>query len=202
MSDVENIFLSADVPLLQVAQEWLAVPLGLEPMPDELDTDEEIGLRGRAVGTDGWLVYLVRRNGYAEVDPEPDEVQAFDRYPVEIEISCRAKDRSAGPAGVRSAGRGARRGADVAGARPGCLGCCASAWCWYGVLRGAGHCGRSRPGQVEAVDPQLRGTEYLVAALEEPVWRIDADELAVGLRDRWPAVRIGLGAVELLSRMS
>lgn len=39
-------------------------------------------------------------------------------------------------------------------------------------------------------------TEYLVTALEEPEWRVDADELAAGLRDRWPGVRIGLGAVE------
>lgn len=94
MSDVENIFLGVDVPHRLVAEDWLTPLLGLEALPDGLDSEDEIGLSGRAMGTDGWLVYLVRRNGYAEVDPEPDEVQAFDRYPVEIEISLRAKDRS------------------------------------------------------------------------------------------------------------
>jgi hypothetical protein len=39
-------------------------------------------------------------------------------------------------------------------------------------------------------------TEYLVAPLEEPDWVVDAEELAAGLRDRWPGVRVGIGAVE------
>jgi hypothetical protein len=84
MSDVENIFLGVDVSLRRVADEWLTPLLGLEAMPDGLDSEEEIGLRGRA--GDGWLVLLVRRNGYAEIAPEPDEVQAFDAYPIEIAV--------------------------------------------------------------------------------------------------------------------
>jgi hypothetical protein len=30
-------------------------------------------------------------------------------------------------------------------------------------------------------------TEYLVAPLDEPDWKIDAEEFASGLRSRWPA---------------
>jgi hypothetical protein len=92
MSAVENIFLGTDLPLRQVADEWLTPLLGLEPLPDGLDSDEEIGLRVRALDADGWLVMLVRRNGFAEPDPEPDEVQAFDSYPVESAIRYRTKD--------------------------------------------------------------------------------------------------------------
>jgi hypothetical protein len=91
MSDVENIFLGTDVPLRQVADEWLVPLLGLEPLSDGLDSEEEIGLRGRAAGADGSLVILVRRNDYAELDPAPDEVQAFDSYPIEIAIRYGAK---------------------------------------------------------------------------------------------------------------
>jgi hypothetical protein len=39
-------------------------------------------------------------------------------------------------------------------------------------------------------------TEYLVAPLDEPEWRVEAEALADGLRDRWPGVRIGVGSVE------
>lgn len=39
-------------------------------------------------------------------------------------------------------------------------------------------------------------TEYLVAPLDEPDWAVSAEDLAAGLRDRWPAARVGLGAVE------
>jgi hypothetical protein len=39
-------------------------------------------------------------------------------------------------------------------------------------------------------------TEYLVAPLDEPEWTVAAEELAAGLRERWPGARVGLGAVE------
>lgn len=91
MSEVENIFLGTDASVRQVA-EWLESLLGLEPMPDEPVDKDRIGLRGRASTADGWLGVLVRRNGYAEVDPQPDEVQAFDTYPIEIAIQYGSKD--------------------------------------------------------------------------------------------------------------
>jgi hypothetical protein len=40
-------------------------------------------------------------------------------------------------------------------------------------------------------------TEYVLAPLEEPGWVVDAEELAAGLRERWPGVRIGVGTVPL-----
>ena len=91
MSEVENIFLGTDASVRQVA-EWLESLLGLELMPDEPVDKDRIGLRGRAATADGWLGVLVRRNGYAEVDPQPDEVQAFDTYPIEIAIQYGSKD--------------------------------------------------------------------------------------------------------------
>jgi hypothetical protein len=39
-------------------------------------------------------------------------------------------------------------------------------------------------------------TEYIVAPLDEPDWKVDAEEFANGLRGRWPAARVGLGSVE------
>jgi hypothetical protein len=39
-------------------------------------------------------------------------------------------------------------------------------------------------------------SRYVVAPLDEPQWGLDAADLAAGLRDRWPGVRIELGAVE------
>lgn len=39
-------------------------------------------------------------------------------------------------------------------------------------------------------------TEYLVAPLDEPEWTVSAEELAAGLQERWPGVRVELGAVE------
>ncbi|GAA1581806.1 hypothetical protein GCM10009789_39400 [Kribbella sancticallisti] len=95
MSAVENVFVGTDAPLRQVADEWLDPLLALEPIPDGLDSQEEIGLRCQALDADGWLMILVRRNGYAEVNPEPDDVQAFDAYPTEIAIRYRAEDELA-----------------------------------------------------------------------------------------------------------
>jgi hypothetical protein len=38
-------------------------------------------------------------------------------------------------------------------------------------------------------------TEYLVAPLDEPDWVVDAETFATALRDRWPGVRVEVGAV-------
>jgi hypothetical protein len=38
--------------------------------------------------------------------------------------------------------------------------------------------------------------EYVVGPLDEPDWAIDANELAVALRERWPGVRIGMGGID------
>lgn len=86
MSTVENIFLGTDLPVRQVLDNWLIPLFGLESVPGEPPVGEEFYVRGRAIEAEGWLGFVVRPNGYAEVDPEPDDVQAFDGYPVEIAI--------------------------------------------------------------------------------------------------------------------
>ncbi|WP_432877714.1 hypothetical protein ACQPYH_29310 [Kribbella sp. CA-245084] len=37
--------------------------------------------------------------------------------------------------------------------------------------------------------------EYVVAALAEPDWTVDAEQFAVALRARWPQARVEVGAV-------
>ncbi|WP_148256705.1 hypothetical protein [Kribbella flavida] len=41
---------------------------------------------------DGWLGFIVRPNGYADVDPGPEDVQAMDGYPVEVDIRFGGRD--------------------------------------------------------------------------------------------------------------
>ncbi|MFI5706268.1 hypothetical protein [Kribbella sp. NPDC051620] len=86
MSTVENIFLGTDLPVREVLEEWLMPLFGLENVPEEPPVGEDFYVRGRAMGADGWLGWVVRPNSYAEVDPLPEDVQAFDAYPLEISI--------------------------------------------------------------------------------------------------------------------
>jgi hypothetical protein len=51
-------------------------------------------LRKRASVRDGWLALVVQPNMYAEVDPEPDEIQAMDPYAIEIQLRG-SRDESA-----------------------------------------------------------------------------------------------------------
>jgi hypothetical protein len=92
MADDDSIFLDVDWSVEEVAG-WLAGELGLEPIPGEPDAADEVGLRGRAATVDGgWLGYLVPRNWHAQDAPEPDEVQAIDRYSIQVDIWYGAKD--------------------------------------------------------------------------------------------------------------
>lgn len=94
MADDDSIFLDADGSVEQVAG-WVAAALGLEPIPGESDDAGEIGLRGRAATVDdGWLGFLVHRNWHAQAAPEPEEVQAVDRYPIQIDVWYGAKDEA------------------------------------------------------------------------------------------------------------
>jgi hypothetical protein len=88
MSSVDSIFLGVDESVGEVAG-WVAGVLSLEPVSG-LTEEGVAGLHGPAVTADGVLGYAVRRNGYVSV--EPDEVQAIDAYPVEIDIRYRGPD--------------------------------------------------------------------------------------------------------------
>jgi hypothetical protein len=89
MSDNGSLFIATDEPIVEVA-EWLRSALGLEELSA---APGEIGFRGRAVTVDdGWVGFLVRRNGYIEADPAPEDVQALDGYPVEIDVQYFGKD--------------------------------------------------------------------------------------------------------------
>jgi hypothetical protein len=63
---------------------WLSDVLGLELLVAE--PGREVRLRGRAVGDGEWVGFVVRANGYIEVDPAPEDVQAMDPYPIEVDI--------------------------------------------------------------------------------------------------------------------
>ncbi|WP_433005905.1 hypothetical protein [Kribbella sp. CA-294648] len=86
MSTVENIFLGTDLPVQEVLDGWLVPLFGLQSVPGEPPEGEEFYVRGRAIDGDGWLGFVVRPNGYAQTDPQPDDAQAFDAYPLEIAI--------------------------------------------------------------------------------------------------------------------
>ncbi|MEV6286317.1 hypothetical protein [Kribbella sp. NPDC051770] len=85
MQDREYVFLRTDESVQAVA-EWIQKLFALEPIPNGSDDEDEIGLRGPARTADATVGYEVQYNIYPVYDPEPDELQAFDAYPVEIDI--------------------------------------------------------------------------------------------------------------------
>lgn len=85
MSTTDDIFLAASEPL-EATVDWLSRALQLEPLEDP---DLEAGaylFRGRARTMDGELVFVVEPNTYGEVDPEPEDVSAIDRYTGVVEV--------------------------------------------------------------------------------------------------------------------
>jgi hypothetical protein len=86
MSTRENIFLQSAAAVADEAK-LLQELLGLEPIPDTTGArPDQHGLRGPARTVDGVLGYVIQPNHHVEVDPEPEDVQAIDSYPVEIDI--------------------------------------------------------------------------------------------------------------------
>lgn len=86
MAERENIFLRS-VLAVQDEANALQELLGLEPIPNQAGARPgQHGLRGKAGAVDGTLGYLVQPNGHVDPEAAPDEVQAFDNYPVEIDI--------------------------------------------------------------------------------------------------------------------
>ncbi|GAB2647750.1 hypothetical protein [Kribbella swartbergensis] len=85
MSTSDNVFLASDEPVEQVA-EWLGTVLELEPVADAGLKENERLFRGSAGADQREIGLRLRPNTFAEIDPEPDEVQALDKYPIDLDI--------------------------------------------------------------------------------------------------------------------
>jgi hypothetical protein len=86
MSTQENIFLQSGAAAGDEAK-LLRDLLELEPIPDTTGAGpDEYGLRGPARTVDGVLGYAIQPNHHVEPDPGPENAQAFDTYPIEIDI--------------------------------------------------------------------------------------------------------------------
>ncbi|TDW78010.1 hypothetical protein [Kribbella pratensis] len=88
MSVVDSVFIAVPGASSEVA-DWLVAEAGCEVMATERDA---VRLRMRAHSADDWLGIVVQPNGYVLPDPEPDEVQAMDGYPIEVQIRGGASD--------------------------------------------------------------------------------------------------------------
>jgi hypothetical protein len=85
MSTTDDIFLVASEPL-ETTVDWLSRTLQLEQLEDSELAEGEYLFRGRARTMDGVLVFVVEPNTYGEVDPEPEDVSAVDRYTGVLEV--------------------------------------------------------------------------------------------------------------------
>lgn len=85
MATSDNVFLATDESVADVAG-WVAGVLGLEPVTDVELKPGELLFRAAAQSVQRDLGVLVSANKFAEIDPEPDEIQAIDRYPIDLSI--------------------------------------------------------------------------------------------------------------------
>jgi hypothetical protein len=86
MATRENIFLQSGSTVQDEAK-LLQDLLGLEPIPDTSGAGpDQHGLRGPARSGAGVVGFVVQPNHHVELDPEPEDVQAIDTYPIEIDI--------------------------------------------------------------------------------------------------------------------
>src|SRR5215469_5753451 len=86
MSERENIFLAGVGKPSQISL-LLVDRFGLEYMRGENPhAPEDVGLRGRALTADGFVGLRVYSNTFVDPDAAPDEVQAFDAYPVQVDL--------------------------------------------------------------------------------------------------------------------
>jgi hypothetical protein len=81
MSTSDDVFLAAGGSVAEVA-EWVGVVLGLVAVADPELKDGEYLFRT----TGGDVGIVVSANKFVELDPEPDEVQAMDGYPIELSV--------------------------------------------------------------------------------------------------------------------
>jgi|SRR5579875_2479470 len=102
MSERENIFV-AGVEKPSELSRLLVARFGLEYMRDQdLYASEDLGLRRRALTTDGFVGLRVYPNTFVDPDAAPDEVQAFDAYPVQIDLWIPRPDVEAQEAEARA----------------------------------------------------------------------------------------------------
>jgi hypothetical protein len=85
MADSDEIFLALDEPL-EVAAERVAAVLGLQFNGDLRADTGELQYKVRAQTFDGVIGVYIGPNSY---EPEPDEVQAMDGYPVVVDVQSR-----------------------------------------------------------------------------------------------------------------
>jgi hypothetical protein len=86
MATQENIFVQSAATAHDEAK-LLQDLLGLEPIPDQSAAGpDEYGLRGPARTVDGVLGFVIQPNHHVEPDPEPEDVQAIDNYPIQVDI--------------------------------------------------------------------------------------------------------------------
>jgi hypothetical protein len=85
MSTDDYLFLAGDRPLKETAA-WLGDVLRLEPVDDPDLRAEVRPFRGRGRTAEGPLYVLVEPNMYREIDPEPEDVSAIDRYALAVEV--------------------------------------------------------------------------------------------------------------------
>jgi hypothetical protein len=85
MSTDDNIFLATNRPLRGVAT-WLEETLGLEPV--EISDAEEGVYRFSADArtVQGDIYLTIEPNVYGEIDPEPEDVSAIDRYQGVVDV--------------------------------------------------------------------------------------------------------------------
>jgi hypothetical protein len=88
MSEYEEVLIAtADKP--SQFSRLLVDRLGFEHMPGhDPEHSEDLGLRRRALTTDGFVGLRVSRNIFVDPDPyaTPDDVQAFGAYPLQIQL--------------------------------------------------------------------------------------------------------------------
>lgn len=87
MAARENIFLQSGSAAQDEAK-LLQELLGLEPIPNQSGArPDQYGLRGPAGTVDGGVLgFVIQPNHHVVPDPEPEDVQAIDSYPIEVDI--------------------------------------------------------------------------------------------------------------------
>lgn len=102
MSERENIFVARAEKPSQLSR-LLVARFGLEYMRgQDPRASEDLGLRGQALTTDGFVGLRVYPNTFADPDAAPDEVQAFDAYPVQVDLWLPRPDVEAQEAEARA----------------------------------------------------------------------------------------------------
>jgi hypothetical protein len=79
MSNSDTIFLAGAEPPEAMAG-WMAGVLQLEALEDPDLNEDQRFFSGRARTVDGTVLIVVGPNNYGEVDPQPEDVSAIDRY--------------------------------------------------------------------------------------------------------------------------